>query len=209
MQIEIMPYHFEEIIKKGYSLDIIYLLKLIKEQYDVKAFMKESVKLTGLYLTLVRKGLITQEDNKLTIAGDSLLDFLNTKTEVKFVKAKPSESEFDEWWGIFPATDKFEHKGKQFTASRSFKVKKDDCKTQFNKLINEKGFTAREIIEATKFDIQIRKENSFQRKENQLKYLQNSLTYLNQASFQGFVELINEGYVLQESSTNIDGGTDI
>ena len=78
MNLKVTPYHFEEIIKKGYSLDIIYLLKLIKEQFDIEPLCKDSMKIAALYQTLVRKGLISSED-KITIQGEELLKFIETK----------------------------------------------------------------------------------------------------------------------------------
>ena len=35
MKIHITPQVFQEIIKKSYNLDIVYLLKLIEENYDI------------------------------------------------------------------------------------------------------------------------------------------------------------------------------
>jgi len=43
---------------------------------------------------------------------------------------------------------------------------------------------------------------------NKLSYMQNSLTYLNQRSYEPFIELMNEGVVIQESN-NVQYGTDI
>jgi hypothetical protein len=43
MKLTIHPEKFLEIIKKSYSLDIIYLLKLIEQNYDVSELCKENV----------------------------------------------------------------------------------------------------------------------------------------------------------------------
>jgi hypothetical protein len=142
---------------------------------------------------------------KLTILGQELLIFAGDKTGKKLPKVKIVSEEFDVWWEIFPSSNKFEYKGISFDATRAFKVKKDDCKLLFTKYINEKTYTANEMIEATKYDVQLRKINSFTKKENQLTYLQNTYTYLYQMSFQGYVDLIKEGIKLKETSTNYEG----
>ena len=59
MKLDITYFHFEELLKKGYNLDVVFLLKLIEENYDVRALRTDNIKIEALYQTLVRKGLIT------------------------------------------------------------------------------------------------------------------------------------------------------
>ena len=73
MKLVIDPQQFEELIKKGYNLDMIYLLKLIDEQYDVSPLCEESMKIASVYQSLIRKGLITENDDKLTTLGKDLI----------------------------------------------------------------------------------------------------------------------------------------
>ena len=81
--------HFEEILKKGYNLDIVFLLTLVDEQEcDIKELCCENPKLSLLYQTLIRKGLVTEEC-KLTLEGKSLIDFLSSPIESKIDKKKP------------------------------------------------------------------------------------------------------------------------
>jgi len=203
---QIMPHHFEEIVKKGYSLDLIYLLSLIYEEQDVTDMIEDSSKIAILHQTLIRKDLLS-EANIITVKGKELLDFIANEEISKLPKKAIKISEFEEWWKIFPSNNRFSHKGKSFAATRALKVKQEDCKKQFNKLVNDKKFTAREIIEATKIDVLLKKNESVKKGENKLTYLQNSLTYLNQCSFQGFIELIGSND--EEEKTIIDSGTDI
>lgn len=185
-------YHFEEIIKKGYSLDIIYMLRLLKSSYDISDMCKNSVKIKNLYTTIIRKELYSEETNKLTITGDELLLFSDSEIETVFKKKSIEVNDFDEWWKIFPSNNGFTHKGVEFKVTRSFISKKPDCKKLFEKYINEKMYTAKEIINATKYDINIRKNESVKSRENQLKFLQNTYTYLFQKTFEGFIGLIAE-----------------
>ena len=208
MNLKLTPYHFEELIKKSYSLDLIFLLKLIEEQYDISALTQDSMKIAALHQALVRKGLITETEDKLTTMGQELIKFIETKESKKIVKKKPATTEFEEWWKAYPGTDTFKHKGKSFTGARSLRQNKDECRLKFDKILLEGEYTAAELTEALKFDVAQKKENSVKTGTNRLTFMQNSLTYLNQRSYEPFIELIKEGAQVEEAP-KIVGGTDI
>jgi len=208
MNLKLTPYHFEELIKKSYSLDVIFLLKLIDEQMDVQPLCKNSMKIAALYQTLIRKGLISDTDEKVTTLGKELLHFLTTKETTKIVKKKPETSEFEEWWKAYPGTDTFTHKGKKFAGHRSLRQNRDECKVKFEKILLEGEYTAAELTQALLFDVEQKKENSVKTGTNRLTFMQNSLTYLNQRSYEPFIELIKEGAKIEEAP-KITGGTDI
>jgi hypothetical protein len=207
MTLKITPHHFEELIKKGYSLDAIFLLKLIEEQLDIQPLCEGSMKIAALYQTLVRKGLISDND-KITTEGNQLLKFIETKEDTKILKRKPATTEFEEWWKAYPGTDTFAHKGKKFTGARSLRQNKEECRIKFDKILLEGEYTAAQLIEALNFDVLQKKENSVKTNSNKVTYMQNSLTYLNQRSFEPFIELIKEGAVIEETFKPPDG-TDI
>ena len=206
MILKLTPHHYEELIKKSYSLDHIYLLKLIEQKVDIIEICKNSLKIAAIYQGLLRKGLITDQD-KLTLTGKDLLDFLETDEETKIVKKKIVSKDFDEWWKTYPGTDTFIHKNKKFTGSRSLRQNKEACRLKFNKIIDEGEYTVSQLIEALSYDVNQKKQNSIATGTNKLTYMQNSLTYLNQCSYEPFIELINEG--LFNKPTNSDYGTDI
>lgn len=208
MNLKITPYHFEELIKKSYSLDIVFLLKLIDEQMDVQPLCEGSMKIAALYQTLIRKGLISDKDEKITTLGKELLQFIDSKEQTKIIKRKPATSEFEDWWKAYPGTDTFKHKGKSFSGARSLRQNKDECRLKFDKILLEGEYTAADLIAALKFDVEQKKENSVKLGTNKLTYMQNSLTYLNQRSYEPFIELIKEGAVIEEVP-KIVGGTDI
>lgn len=208
MNLKITPYHFEELIKKSYSLDVIYLLKLIEQQFDVQPLCEGSMKIAALYQTLIRKGLISTSNEKITTQGIELLKFIETKEATKIVKRKPATAEFEEWWKAYPGTDTFIHKGKKFTGSRSLRRDKDECKLRFDKILLEGEYTAAQLIEALEFDVLQKKENSVKTGTNRLAYMQSSNTYLNQRSYEPFIELIKEGAKVEETDKPA-GGTDI
>ena len=208
MNLKVTPYHFEELIKKSYSLDLIFLLKLIEEQFDIQPLCNNSMKIAALHQSLVRKGLITETEDKLTTLGIDLLNFIKSEESTKIVKKKPATTEFEEWWKEYPGTDTFVYKGKKFTGSRSLRRDKDECRLRFDKILLEGEYTATQLIEALKFDVLQKKENSVKTGTNRLAYMQSSNTYLNQRSYEPFIELIKEGAKIEEAP-KVVGGTDI
>lgn len=204
MKIQINPSHFKELIKRGYSLDSIYLLELINEDSDISSLYESSKKIKTLYTEIIRKGLISDKEDKLTTIGNELLNFLNTEGEAKIVKHKPSVTEFEEWWQAFPGTDTFTYKGKRFIGSRGLRRDKSDCQVKFEKILIEGDYTARELIDGLIYDVNQKKESSYKTGTNKLSYMQNSATYLNQRSYEPFIELAKEHPVKE-----IVGTTDI
>jgi len=208
MKFNVTPEQFEELIKRSYNLDILYLLKLIDEQYDVSPLCKDSMRIASVYQALIRKGLITTDD-KLTMLGRDLLEFLNLKGEAKIIKRKPATTDFEEWWKTYPGTDSFEYKGKKFTGTRALRLHKDDCRLKFDKIILEGEYTAQQLIAALNFEILQKKETSISENANRLKFMQGSSVYLNQRSFEPFIELINDGSKIDVAPQKPTGGTDI
>lgn len=205
MKLELTFSHFEELIKKGYNLDIVFLLALVQEEEcSIKELSYENPKLSLLYQTLLRKGLISEEC-KLTLEGKALLDFLYTPLNTKIERKKPVEDHFNRWWKAYPGTDTFTYKGKSFTGTRSIRVKRDECKLKFDKIMNEGDYTVDELIAALEFEVQQKKENSLKTGVNRMTFMQNSLTYLNQRTFEPFIELIREGKNIKQSPEPFKG----
>ena len=207
MKLNITVSHFETLIKQGYSLDLVFLLKLVEEGADISALCEDSAKIEALLQTLIRKGLVTEEQ-KLTLQGKEILSFMDTEGEANIVKKKAEDSEFDEWWKAFPGTDTFIHKGVKFEGTRSLRKDRENCKIKFDKILLEGEYTGAELIAALEYDVLQKKENSFKQKTNKLMYMQNSLTYLNQRSYEPFIELVRDGQTVQEAP-KVVGGTDI
>lgn len=207
MTIKLTKEHFQELVKKGLSLDYVFLLMLVKEGHDIPTLITDNPKMEGMHQTLLRKAFIT-EDNKLTLIGHELLDFMESKKVTTIVRSKTSTKEFDEWWEAYPSTDHFEYKGKTFTGSRGMRVQKEKCKLKFNAIINEGIYSARDIIEATKYVVLLKKENSYKKRSNDLTYLQNSFTFLDKDHYVPFIELAKKGVKIQEEK-QIFNGTDI
>lgn len=209
MKLTLTPFHFRELIVKGYSLDHIVLLRMVHGGLDLKPMLDDSAKIASLYQTLLRKGLVTEE-SKLTTMGTELLLFMESKEPRKIVRKKVDDSVFSEWWKAFPGTDTFTHKGVTFNGARSLRINESACRLKFEEIVLEGDRSAEELIGGLKYDVHQKKEMSVKTGINKLTYLQNSLTYLNQRSYEPFIELIKQGVVLKDDEPQqFRGGTDI
>jgi hypothetical protein len=205
MNIKVTPYHFEQLLKDGYTLDMVFLLKLIEEEFDIKTLAEGGAKTDMLCQTLRRKGLVS-EQLKITILGKNLLEFMNTRAKAtKVIKKTQTHAEFERWWAAYPGTDIFIHKGKSFAGGRTLRVYRDDCQAKLDAILAEGEYTIDQLIAALEYEVLQKKENSFKTGTNRLTYMQGSLTYLNQRSFQNYTELINQGVVIKEADEPIKG----
>jgi hypothetical protein len=208
MNVKLTLFHFTELQRNGFNLDMIFLLKLAEEGHDLVSLCEGNAKLEIICQGVYRKGLISQ-DHKITRIGKNVLEFLKQEApKDKIVKNKSVNEDFEKWWKAYPGTDTFEYKGKKFAGSRSLRSDKENCKTRFNSIIVEGEYSVDDLIAALEFDITQKKENSLKTGMNKLSFMQNSYTYLNQRSFEPFIELVKEGVKIIESS-NLTGGTDI
>jgi len=207
MKLHISPKIFKEIIKKSYNLDLVYLLKLIEDGQDLSPLYEDSMKIGALYQGLIRKGLISKDDEKLTIEGKDLLKFIESNDNSrKIVKRKPITTDFEEWWKNYPTTDSFTYKHKTFKGSRSLRRAKNDCKVKFKAILNEGDYTAQQLIDALKYEVNVKVERSLREGKNLMSYMQGSVPYLNQRTFEGFIELMESEKDKPEQQT---GSTDI
>jgi hypothetical protein len=167
------------------------------------------MKIDSVYQSLIRKGLITKDDEKLTLIGKDLLKFIETKNDVKIIRRKPATTDFEEWWKTYPGTDSFEYKGKTFKGTRALRLHKDDCRLKFDKILIEGEYTASQLIAALNFEVIQKKEASLSTGTNRLTFMQGSSVYLNQRAFEAFIELINDGAKIDIAPQKPTGGTDI
>lgn len=175
---------FKELIEKGLSLDLVFVLEKIKEGREVLS----GTKMLNLKSTLERKGYI--HSGTITKEGIELLDSLKEK-KVKTKKFIKFEDEFTKWWKMYPGTTEFTHKGRNFPGSRALRMKKEDCKVKFEKILEE-GIRGEDMVKALEKEIAQKKDESLRTGQNKLNYMQNSLTYLNQRTFEPYIELIKE-----------------
>jgi len=212
MKFNVTPSHFEQLLKQSYSLDHIFLLKLVEANVDIQPLTDGSMKIAGLYQSLIRKGLVSDVTQEITQVGRELLTFADSEVKQPMKKLKQKASDFDAWWNAFPSTDNFEHNGKKFSGSRGLKRNRDECRIKFNKILAEGDYTAEDIINATLLDVFLKKEASVKNGDNRMSYIQNVFTYISQRSFEPFLEMIKTGInplKMHESTTKRTGSTDI
>jgi len=208
MNIKVTAYHFEELLKEGFTLDMVFLLKLADEDYNVKLLCESTPKLQALCQTIYRKGLVS-DNYKVTVIGKKLLEFMDSRAKTsKIVKKTQTFAEFDRWWKTYPGTDIFTYKGKNFTGGRTLRVQKDECQAKLDKILAENEYTIDELIAALEYEVLQKKENSVKTGTNRLAFMQGTVTYLTQRSFEPFIELIREGKTIIEEPV-IKGATDI
>lgn len=203
MKLDITDIHFIELQKKGYTIDMVLILSWVNKNLSIEHIVASSKKIEAIYKTMKRKGLVTEED-KVSKKGMDILTFVSKKTNKTLIKEKPKTTDFDKWWEIFPSNDKFVVRNKSFGPTRAFKTNKDGCRLLFNKMVLDKEYTAEQIINATLYDVNLKKERSFKKNSNQLKFLQNSHTYLYQKTFSGFVDMKVEEVTKTKKLGSID-----
>lgn len=198
---------FKELLTKGYSIDMMYILCLLKDNIDISTTFN-SVKINSLVDTLYRKGLVDMEYH-VTIEGDNLIKFINniSETDIKLVRIK-TDDEFEKFWKVFPSTDTFEYKGRKFVGNRALRINKEGCKLKLKSILNSGEYTIDQLVAAINYDVTSKKEASVKSGTNKLSYIQNAATYLNQLAFEPFIELIKQGATIQETEI-FKNGTDI
>lgn len=181
---------FKELQEAGLDMNTLFILECFSEGTDITKHIS-SLKLEAWKQNLVRNGYLN-EDASITKKGEKLIE------QVKKGKHFPAERKeekkiikqgFDLWWENYPSTDVFTYKGKKFEGSRGFRVKKEECKKKFLKIVESGEHTAEEMIEALKCEVLLKKEASIREGDNKMRYMQNSLTYLNQYTYENFIEL--------------------
>jgi hypothetical protein len=191
------------------SLDLVYLLDRCNRHGNVLD-LQGNLRVQALIQNLVRRGLISQE-GELTIVGRQTLLAISegvcdlpTGGVFKKQMREATQESFDTWWMHFPATDIFSYNGRKFRGTRGFKCRKIDCKKLYTKIISEGEYSAEDLLRALKYEIEIKKENSFATGENKLKYLANTYTYLYQRLFENFIEISKEQKPGGENGQSID-----
>jgi hypothetical protein len=177
------------------------MLKLLQEEKEeVNNLINNNQKANALYQALIRKSLVAP-DGVVTLDGKQVIEFLDLPTTTKLVKKIVDSATFDKWWSIFPGTDTFTHKNKQFIGTRALRVNKAKCKKYFEDILKKGEHTGEQIIAATQYDINLKKENSVKKGSNQLTFMQNSGTYLYNQVYESFIDLVNQSTPISEGAT--------
>lgn len=127
----------------------------------------------------------------ITTKGEEVIahikDVLEGLTKNQQIPIVSVEANFDEFWTLFPSSDKWGN----FSATRSLKSDKENCRKKYKKLINEEGYKHEDIIKALSYQIALFKKNSTVI-DNKMKFFQNSLTWINQRTFIQYLEILSD-----------------
>lgn len=88
--------------------------------------------------------------------------------------------EYNEWWITYPASERFEYKGKKWTGTRALRDKKEQGWPLYQ--IARKDYTAEQLLNALKCEVEARKIESYNHKDpkyNALHYMKATTAYLN------------------------------
>lgn len=171
---------------------MIFLLELAEKGIILSEICKDNSKLQIIYQGVIRKGLVTT-DNKVTVTGRNLLNFLKEKApKEKLSKHQVDSADFEKWWKVYPGTDNFTKSGLVFSGSRTLKKDKENCRLKFNSILSEGEYSCEDLIKALEVEIELKHKESVKSNTNKMSYFQNSLTYLNQRSFEPYIEISKE-----------------
>lgn len=191
------------------TLDHVFLLNYFVSSRGI-VDCGTNLKVQATVQNLVRRGLISEEGS-LTQLGYQTLSgirsgeqILPTSGVAKKQVREISMEAFERWWMEYPSTDIFSYNGRKFRGTRGFKCRKVDCKKLYTKIIGEAEYTCEDLLRALKYEIEIKKENSFATGENKLKYMPNTYTYLYQRVFENFIEISKGQNYGPENGQSID-----
>jgi len=146
-------------------------------------------------------------DNTVTPAGKEFYEMivnmkpLDSNISAKAVIKKQRDAgnaHFNEWWKVYPSSNEFTYKGKNFAGLQKKNLNKTECCAKFMEITATGEFTPEQVIEGTKNHIETAKEQSFRTGDNKLTYIPNSLRYLRERYFEPF---INKKVAKQEDTT--------
>lgn len=178
--LEQYPDLLQNLEKVRLNLSHFFLLELLYFDQSIEDYR-------FLLPNLERKEFVAND--KLTELGRNTYKLLLTTKVEKVPKADNSEidQQFEEWWLIYPSSDKFEYNGKSFKGMQKKSIKKAECKVKFRELVKTGGYTSQQVIEGTKQHLIQVKEVSVQKGINQMSFVPNSERYLREECFSPYI----------------------
>lgn len=179
---------FQELTKVKLTLDQLFYLECCRWRVSLKDVVPAD-KYLSWKQSLIRKGYVDELGNP-TADGLEALKAVKSGEPFKGALERAAEDTlqgFDKWWNTFPPSDVFEIQGKRFEGSRTLRIRKNDCRDAFVKIMEEKTYSVDDLIGALQYEVQAKKQMSLKERDNKLRYMHNSLTYLKQRDFEGFM----------------------
>jgi hypothetical protein len=194
---------YRNVLKLGITLDHLYILDCLNRGISLDELRGDIEKIDLLILTLKRKICVTDSGNISSLGRELLASSLQGSFSLEKIQEK-AEDAFERWWKVYPSTDIFTYKGKNFEGNRGLRQKKQDCKKEFYKILNEGEYTVEDLIRALEFEVLLKKEASVKEGDNKMRYMINTMTYLNQRLFENFIEVSKQNKTNFKTKDNND-----
>lgn len=197
---------FNNALLRQYHIDTIRKIKMTLEDIWTIECWYNGDKIENRSTKKLRDMMWIKDDKLTSIAEDTynaLLNMEEPKSKEKKKSAPIINTEYDEqWsqlWSIWPKTDAFIWKGREFPATRSMRANEIECKKRWLKAVLD-GKEPEKIYHATQAMFSVKKEESVRRGQNQVTYLNALLPWLNQKGYESWenVKIIEED--IKESS---------
>lgn len=185
-----MTYNFDDV--KDTKLNINEFLTLLKLYLEYSN--KDDIEFEPRdkdYFVLQKKGMIKiiKNDNELSFSirglGKETIERVMNFQKVKSKNNSSMSNLFDEFWKLFPSTDKHSI----YPKTRALKSNRIGCKNKYFSYLKN-GTKHEDIIKALRYEINERKNNSG--RDNKLSFMKNSNTWLNQREFDIILETMQD-----------------
>lgn len=192
--------------KHTITADQVLILEGIyqKEYSFLEEFLKIEKQRSLLLQNLLRRGYLGLYEEDIgyeilynlyvTDKGEEVITTLKEefenfkKLEVDF-KPTSFEEKFQEFWDLFPSSDKYMH----FPRSRVLKTELDKCKKMYRKLLED--YKHENIMKALNYEINMREHNSasgLNKQFSDFKFMKASSTWLNNKEFLALEEIMKD-----------------
>lgn len=186
---------------KEIGLEIVE--KLRKDKLDlIHLWLLENL-IEGTYIEVPDMNALKRRlfclEGEITEKGKDYYNSLISGTTRSQSQSRDNITEqFNKWWGTreiegaYPSTNAFFYEGRKFSGSQAKKIKKEECRLEFQKIVLSGDFSAEEIIQGTENHILAAKRTSLRKGENQISFIPNSYRYLRERLFSAFIEATTE-----------------
>lgn len=144
---------------------------------------------------LTRKGFIITKNLwfEISLKGKELYErclLASTGIDTSTIQSNEDllDSQFKEWYKLYPATSKWEYNGKEFSGSRVLKQFQNKCKETYLDILNQNEYSHQDMINGLKYELKMRKEDSIKTGDNKLNYMKGALPSLNAGIYKSYIE---------------------
>lgn len=183
--IQISNERFLELIRKGISLDLVYILTKYENREDPKGFQEP--KIENLITTLERKGYI--ESDNITLKGRELLESVkDSGGTLKLSKISKKPAEWKDFLKAYPPNNKFTWKGRTFDGGRSIRKDTKDGEMLFYKILSEGNITSEMLTKCVIAEAINKFDASVKSGQNKMDYFTNTESWLRQKQYWNWEE---------------------